>query len=454
MSVCSNRTNCRAAQLCYYDLLDVETAKSVPGDVHEHVASCADCRSDIDRLRGLLASASKKVDSEQRRRDSAITELLSLHFAWVDEVVGCEQARPFLASLADPLLHVRVPTPITAHLDNCRACSQDLSTIEDSAYTHEQLCRLGRILAADPDEDADSPEVRAAFPIAGEILGRPESEIVTRFTFDESAQSGSDEPRANPAINVEVIDRQQSADAQHDYDSSAHKLKTLILKLKRYKKPTIAAAAVLLVGLGLLFTNSAAKAVTLGQIMRDFKRAENVHVSQFLAGQSEPLQEQWVSRSRSIYMSRTGQLLVLFDAAGAVEKSRDTIGAKSKEKPLTADDSDNIRKLINGSLGLTPTETDSGISPDTKLHKVPPDALPPEAQGFELYDLTWTARDGRGKEVFRKWRYFVEPESGLSRRVECRVKSSTDGEYNLRMWMAIEPLGDAEMDAVIEGAFS
>jgi len=208
MSICSNRVNCRPAQLCYYDLLDPETAESVPDDVHEHVASCADCRSDIDRLRDTLASAGKRVDSEQRRRDSAITELLSLHFAWVDELVTCTQVKPFLPGLADPLLRVRVPTPITAHVDNCPACSKELAALRDAALTHTQLCRLSRILADDLDEDTDSQEVRAVFPPVADMLERADSGIATRFTLSEPAESNPGELQTSRLIEVEVIDRE------------------------------------------------------------------------------------------------------------------------------------------------------------------------------------------------------------------------------------------------------
>ncbi|MHC4569668.1 MAG: hypothetical protein ACYTE3_28410, partial [Planctomycetota bacterium] len=238
MSICSNREKCRPAQLCYYDLLSSETAESVPDDVHEHVASCADCRSDIDRLRGILASAGKRVDSEQRRRDSAITELLSLHFAWVDELVTCTQVKPFLPGLADPLLRVRIPTPITAHVDSCPACSKELAVLRDAALTHTQLCRLSRILAEDVDEDTDSQEVRAAFPAVADMLERPDSEIATRFTFNESAVTNSGELQKSRLIEVEVIDRRQAA--------AVNRRQAFIRSLKRYTGPAIAAAAVVL----------------------------------------------------------------------------------------------------------------------------------------------------------------------------------------------------------------
>ena len=142
-----DRSNCKSARLCYYDMLDTETEANAPEDVRRHIASCQHCQADMSLLKILLAGTDRPSDSEQRRRDSAVSKLLSLHFAWIDQPVTCKSAKPFLASLADPLLRIVIPTPITVHVDKCRRCSDELSTIKNSGFTHKQLCRLGQTMA-------------------------------------------------------------------------------------------------------------------------------------------------------------------------------------------------------------------------------------------------------------------------------------------------------------------
>jgi hypothetical protein len=106
----------------------------------------------VERLKATLGEKDSTEKAARRTRNAAITSLLKLHFEYVATSVTCNEAKPFLPSLADPTLQVRIPTPITAHVDNCRACSEDLSTIRQMALTHKQLCRLGQFLA-DKSED-------------------------------------------------------------------------------------------------------------------------------------------------------------------------------------------------------------------------------------------------------------------------------------------------------------
>lgn len=444
MSIRSNRLNCKPAQLCYYDLLDTETAESVPEDVREHVDSCADCQSDMSQLKDVLASAGKRTDSEQSRRDSAVTELLSLHFAWVDKVVTCGQAKPFLPSMADPLLRIRIPTPITAHIDNCRACREELSTLEDSGLSHKQLCRLSRILAEDPGTEADIEEIRAAFPPVEGMIERPDSGIETRFTFRESVESGPGEIRADVPIEVEVS-------GSHD-DSTDRKLPASIVKLKHYFGPAIAAAAVVLVGLAFFLNGSAARAVGVKRVYEAIKGADNIHISIFTPGRTEPVEEKWMSRSRGIYMSRTAQALVLWDIPNGLRKRKETVDAATEVEPLTKDGSAEIRQLIDGTLGVTPSADVSDLPLNHKWSRVTDSTLESESQDCEIYDLTWPDRNNiLGKPVSWRWRYFVESGSGLPRRVKASRRLSADEKYVLQRDTVVEYLADGEIETAVKG---
>jgi hypothetical protein len=385
------------------------------------------------------------VDSEQRRRDSAITELLSLHFAWVDELVTCTQVKPFLPGLADPLLRVRIPTPITAHVDSCPACSKELAVLRDAALTHTQLCRLSRILAEDVDEDTDSQEVRAAFPAVADMLERPDSEIATRFTFNESAVTNSGELQKSRLIEVEVIDRRQAA--------AVNRRQAFIRSLKRYTGPAIAAAAVVLVGFALLFSGSTAAAVGLEQIRKAIKRAENIHMTHRVAGETEPERERWVSRPLKKYMLKVGQQLTLWDIPENSKRVKISEDAAPEVASFTEAGMVFAKRRLENPTGIRPFEYGSEVPPDAIWERVPDDAFPSGTQGCEVYDLTWTNGIDTNAAVMRKWRVFMDPATNRPEKVEYSDKLPPEAEYALRSVYKFEYPSDAKMRADIERAF-
>ena len=158
-------TNCTNARLYYYDFLSKETREGIPEGALQHITQCLNCHTEMDRLKDLFVKADERFDSEQSRKDSAISTLLRLHFEYIGESVKCDTVKPFLASLADPALRIRIPTPITTHLDKCQSCRDDLMTLQDLHLPHKILCRLGQILAEKSiEDDFNCSQAQAAIP--------------------------------------------------------------------------------------------------------------------------------------------------------------------------------------------------------------------------------------------------------------------------------------------------
>ena len=126
----SSNSLCKQAELYYYDFLFNESYEPIPEFIINHINKCQHCQQQLNQLKGVLSQAESQVEPEKMQVSSAITEMLKLHFAYIGKPVTCETVRPFLPSLLEPALEVRIPTPITAHLDNCRRCSEDLETIQ------------------------------------------------------------------------------------------------------------------------------------------------------------------------------------------------------------------------------------------------------------------------------------------------------------------------------------
>ena len=171
---------CRQAELYYYDFLCGESCELVPEFIISHIEQCQNCLERINQLKGAL-SQTDGLESGESQVSSAVTAMLKLHFAYIGKRITCEAVKPFLPGLLDPALEIRIPTPITTHLDNCRQCSEDLETIRRLNLNRKQLRRLSQLLADKPDEDTVScSTARLAVPSVVSMVFRKTSAEVLK----------------------------------------------------------------------------------------------------------------------------------------------------------------------------------------------------------------------------------------------------------------------------------
>ena len=140
---------CKEAKLYYYDCLCEESCGLIPQSISSHIEQCPHCQKQINQLKVAL-SQKDCIKSQQGQDRSAVTTMLQLHFAYLAEHVTCETVRPFLPGLLDPAIEIRIPTPITAHLDNCRQCDEDLKAIRKLNLNSTQLYGLSQFFAKGP----------------------------------------------------------------------------------------------------------------------------------------------------------------------------------------------------------------------------------------------------------------------------------------------------------------
>jgi hypothetical protein len=143
---------CREAEQYYYYFLSKEGQTFIPEPVLDHLNQCYHCHDQVLQLKFIL-SQYEDTETDENRTDAAVTRMLKLHFAYIGKEVTCKTARPFFPVLLDPVLGVRIPTPITAHLDHCPQCSGDLETIRGLNLSGKQLCCLSQLFATKPGND-------------------------------------------------------------------------------------------------------------------------------------------------------------------------------------------------------------------------------------------------------------------------------------------------------------
>ena len=554
---------CGQAESYYYDFISKEGRALIPGLILTHIKQCHYCQDQILQLESVLSQC-ESMDQEKSQARAAIAIMLKRHFAYIGKDVTCETVRPFLPTLLDPAFEVRVPTPITVHLDYCQQCAKDLEIIKSLKLSCKQLCKLSRLFAAKPTENGvncsqahtaimafvlmafseidrqvlnhlctcyycrkvlyqyreavrsdhlrekgvkkcvqcdqvlfadifdyvipyelDSAhdqyaKFRSSFishlrccptclakmqllhtTIYG-IIERASSEIVTIYHIDEAADAlaESGELYSGFPIKVEVLGSHRDAETVGSISKPAlvDVSKEEVSKPSRRRRPLFktgiaaAAAVIFIVATLLLLSMPTAKAVTISQIYKAIEKIQNVYVSKFAPNDVEPIEEKWVSRPLNIYITKTGNELVLWDLSNKVRKTKQ-LGVDSIETTLLSDSLiSEIEKRIANSLGLMPFDSMSNMPAGTEWKHVKNDDIKDIVKGIEVYDLTWTERKYGGSAVFIKWRVFVNSNTNLPRRIEWFQRSDTENEYTLTTLIKVEYLSDGEVQTFMKKA--
>lgn len=550
-------SNCTDAQLCYYDFLSEEAKGNIPQSVLGHIAECRHCRDEINRLEALLVQADK--DIEQSRQSSAIIAILKLHFAYIDKSVTCSTVKPFLPSLAIPALEISIPAPITAHLDNCRACSDDLLILRNLGLTEIQLYRLGQLLADKPAEELVScSQAQTAIPAVAsmvfqettaeilkhlcicrncrkllyqhretvrtellhnkmpqkefpceavsttdiydycfpygidpandqyatfcealtshlrncptclakmqqlhttvyDIAERPDSGVVTRCELESMAKkpefSDVDELYADWPINVQVLDKSKTA-PQVPKEPVAFpqrlKQKVSTLNLKQFIKP-VATAAIILIGILILFSVPAAKAVDLSQIYKALEKVKNVCISRFVPDKAEPIQRKWISLTLNVSVQKSKKQAVLFDLQNRVRKVKNLSTDSIEETTIAGDFLAKVEKSITGSFGLMPFSGITNVPQGAQWNRVDDKDIETPIPDTEAYDLTWNKKVPNTE--FWKWRVFVDATTNLPKRTEWYRKAAIENQYALVSATVVEYPSDSEIEVVIRSTF-
>lgn len=146
MVTSNSNSLCRQAERYYYDFQNDGDIGLIPKNIIEHINKCPHCREKMKKLETALSSE-KPTKFENNQAVNAMTDILKLHLAYIGDKVVCNTVKPFLPVILDPDLGIKIPTPITVHLDHCQLCARDLKTITALNLSRTQSCRLSRLMA-------------------------------------------------------------------------------------------------------------------------------------------------------------------------------------------------------------------------------------------------------------------------------------------------------------------
>lgn len=145
--------SCREAEVYYHDYVEDPTGPSVPASVRAHIDGCAHCRRRVQTLREALCELDSQPESALPEKDLQLVTELQSHFELLNEPLACTSVKPFLCNLLSPSVRIRIPTPVTVHVDRCASCSNDLDSLRQLTLGTDQLARLGRLYRGNPNDD-------------------------------------------------------------------------------------------------------------------------------------------------------------------------------------------------------------------------------------------------------------------------------------------------------------
>jgi hypothetical protein len=176
---------CVEAERHYFDFLRGEAKQPVPGEVIDHIMGCHHCREQMSQLETMLAESREQPQTYPGQSQMAATAILKLHFSFVGKRVNCADARPFLPNLLAPTTQIRIPTPITAHIDNCDQCKEDSRKLQNLGLSNKQLITLSELFADELDADeTDCTAAREAIPtIAAMAFGRTDAKTLRHLSL-------------------------------------------------------------------------------------------------------------------------------------------------------------------------------------------------------------------------------------------------------------------------------
>lgn len=420
-----------------YDYL-CNNRDDIPESALTHITQCAQCAAEIDVLETELKACDASTDNV---KEAARLANLELHFAYIGKEVGCSEVKSFLASMASDSFPMRIPTPITVHVDNCSACSKDMKAIRDMALPENQLFKVGCVLAGFASQALDDTEVgskivdamagveceRSQIDRLAMIVKRPESGIRTCYSVkdENTGQAGHADGQVYEDWQIDVKVLHGNEKCRANAQSSTKKL-----RLQRFAKPFAVAAAVLVVAF-IMFNGPVASA-GLDQIYKALEQVKNVYLKTISVIDGNVTQEIWVSRNLNIKIGRNEGKVFLWDIGNERLVTRQDNSSTASTSTMDADLLSHIKRTMEVPWSLLPFNNMSDLlAVGAEWQLLTGTGAEDITSEIEVYEVLWTETLSTGNITSWKWRGFVDSETSLPKRVERWEKYTGDNEYHL-----------------------
>ena len=384
---------CQKAMVYYYDYLSSQR-NSVPDDVRAHIEECPYCQHELNAL--------QQIDLETHADStltSAQTTHLELHFALAGQPIQCSTIKAFLPVMAIPQQEVTVATPVTTHIDHCDPCREELRALKELDLSVLQYGYVSQIFSNGAIQNPEAFSDWQTETISA-MLKRPDSGITTCFRLKDPLENESKKSfevevsTEQPAHTEKLTSVPVEAPAVHPVSSR--------LPQRRWLLRPLAAAAVLVFGILLLFQSPSVQATDIGQIYEALKNVRNIAMAQYDADEADPVQQTWISRSLNLKLTRTGESFALWNIADRTQKLYNTNNAQTQSLTLDTEAIHGLTKTMDAPYGLLPFKNTSELPPGAIWKKEA------DVKETEIYNLFWTQETAGAVPVEYQWQCHVD----------------------------------------------
>jgi hypothetical protein len=454
------KTICKQASIFYYDYIQNAGLRDVEPEIFRHIEKCALCQSEIERLKVILVEPINQTMTEKtNRRNIQITTILASHFNLINKEVTCEVAKSFMPSLADLSFDIKIPTPITVHIENCNLCRHNLDTIRKLNLAHEQLTHLGQIIA-EHNGECELPErlIKSlalldidndALAELKSIIERKESDIVTEYITTRKVSIKSSKgfygDYKNWPAEILIHDRKKETTDRIDL---THSLSGRRSHIRQLLKPSAAIAAMTIVAIW-LFVGTLAKAVKFDDIYNAIGKIQNICLISGTSEVAEATQKVWISKDLDIKLFYSANHWTLWDIKNEARKSRTSESAYWETNKLDNAELTNVRQTMDIPLALLPFQSPHSLPDKYDWKPLSDKEVIGQFPNTQVYDLLWSDKTVNGSLVYYRWRVYINKDTLLPKRVEYWQKHLSVGKYELKNWTNITYPQTREVEKLI-----
>jgi hypothetical protein len=211
-----------------------------------------------------------------------------------------------------------------------------------------------------------------------------------------------------------------------------------------------AVAAVILVAFALFLNLPSRRAMTVERIYGALSEAENIHISRFQAGQTNPDGQLWASETLRVKLFKSGSgnqaQSALWDIPNRVKMTMYLSSVKTQT--ITEQMLAELEESATRFSDLVPFSDVSDIPDGSQWNRIDDPEVAAIAPGTEIYELTWMEA-----VAHKKWRVFVDVRTNLPKRAEFYAKLKPEGEYTAETFTVVAYPSESEIQALVENTF-
>lgn len=235
--------------------------------------------------------------------------------------------------------------------------------------------------------------------------------------------------------------------------------------IRRWRMPVMrriaipaAIAAAILVAFVIFVSLPLRKTATLKQIQTTLAKTDNICISTFRAGETEPFQQLWASKPLGVKLFKIGRgnqaQFTLWDVPNGAKRTKYVSSANIQTETIPEPMPAELEKLEVEFFGLVPFSDVNGIPPDAQWSHLDDPKVAAAIPGAEVYELTWvTKRTTSGVGLHRMWRLFADARTNRPKRAEWYTKHTPEDEYGFEIFAVVSYPSEGEIQTLVRNTF-